>query len=211
MSQFTCFQEIAFDVPRIPGWCTVRKAQHLASLVIASNSMVTVEIGVYAGRSAIPMAMAHREIETGKVIAIDPWDPAPSIIGQADADVKFWSNPTTHANALKDFRKRIESLRLEDWIVIERGTSDIVPIRSNIGVLHIDGNHSEQASADVRRWAPHVVGAGYVVMDDLDWSNGCPLAACTVLESIGFRKLMHRNVEDGLGKDNYAVFVRSQA
>ena len=38
--------------------------------------------------------------------------------------------------------------------------------------MHIDGNHSEEASyADVAKWVPLVNSGGWIVFDDVTWHN----------------------------------------
>ena len=43
-----------------------------------------------------------------------------------------------------------------------------------IDILHIDGNHSEQASyLDVTKWVPLVRSGGWIFFDDMTWfENG---------------------------------------
>ena len=56
------FLDIADVVPRLNGWCSVNKAQHLAAMVCALQPVTAVEIGVFGGKSLIPMAMAMKRI-----------------------------------------------------------------------------------------------------------------------------------------------------
>ena len=55
------------------GWCSIEKAYALASAIIALRPGVVVEIGIWAGRSLIPMALALKKVGAGKIIGIDPW------------------------------------------------------------------------------------------------------------------------------------------
>ena len=63
------------------GWCTLDKMNVLASLIVSTRPQVVVELGVWAGRSLIPMALALRYNKVGKAIAIDPWDSKASAEG----------------------------------------------------------------------------------------------------------------------------------
>jgi predicted O-methyltransferase YrrM len=64
---------------QLPGWCTKEKAYTLASLVIGTRPAVIVEVGVFGGRSFLPMALALKELGKGMAIGIDPWSPAASV------------------------------------------------------------------------------------------------------------------------------------
>jgi len=180
-------------------WCTTDKALTLASIVIATRPKVVVEIGVWTGASLIPMALAAKSLGSWidcmtqrssrcKVVAIDPWDPAASVEGQIEVNAKWWGS-APHEWALGELVQKLERYELKEIVEIVRMRSDVAPPPANIGLLHVDGNHGDQAVADVMRFAPNVRGGGIVVLDDFNWDGGAVKRAGQTLEDIGFRAL----------------------
>lgn len=55
------------------GWCSLEKANALVALIVALRPCVVVELGVWMGGSAIPMALALRAVGSGQLVAIDAW------------------------------------------------------------------------------------------------------------------------------------------
>ncbi len=151
---------------------------------------VTVEIGVWGGRSFLPLALAHKEIGKGIVIGIDPWSPSESVLGQRDVDAKWWM-AADHELVRNDFLQKVQEYGVGDMIKIHRLTSDQFDITSvpTIDILHIDGNHSEQAFKDALKFAPNVRVGGLCFCDDLNWSGGGVLRAHAYLLESGFSEL----------------------
>jgi hypothetical protein len=171
------------------GWCSVPKAHTLAAAVLALRPDVSVEIGIWGGRSFIPIAMAHKEIGRGVAIGIDPWSPQASVEGQVqEADRLHWST-ADHEVVYQDFMSHINRLGLGGCVRILRSKSDDVQVPEGIGLLSIDGNHAEAAIRDVHRFAPKVRVGGVVYMDDLDWSTGCVRKAFNDILKMGFHEL----------------------
>lgn len=171
------------------GWCSVAKAHTLAAAVLALRPDVSLEIGIWGGRSFIPMAMAHKEIGKGIVIGVDPWSPTASVEGQVhEADRKHWSS-ADHEGVYRDFMGHIERLGLGGCVRILRSKSDDVPPQEGIGLYHSDGNHGPQAIKDVERFAPKVRSGGLAFLDDLGWSGNYVLESSKKLLSFGFSEL----------------------
>ena len=171
---------------RLQGWCSWLKAETLASIVVALRPKISVEIGVFGGRSLIPIAMAHRYINHGKVIGIDPWMARASVEGQLEADAKWWSDQKMHDDVYTGFMRFRENLQLQQWIQVERKVSDEFDPMLGIGLLHVDGNHGEQAIKDVERFCPFVDFGGIVVVDDIGWGAGTVDRAIDLLPRMGF-------------------------
>jgi predicted O-methyltransferase YrrM len=190
------FDDIAKLVPTLEGWTSVAKAQTFAALILGYRPSVTVELGVWWGRGSLSMALAHREIGKGMVYAIDPWSAEASIEGQLNKlDREHWNNQPAHENAFKVFTDQIQKLGVQNCIKPIRARSSEAPIPEGIGLLLVDGNHGDEAVADVKRWAPKVVTGGFVYLDDLDWTGGAVRRAEAHLKSIGFKELY--NIETG--------------
>lgn len=192
--------EIARCLPEGGDWCGLDKAHTLASLVVALRPRVVCEIGVWMGGSLIPMALALRELRDlplsqggggaiGRTaVAIDPWAAAESVAGQDDADVSWWRS-VDHDAAMSAFVARLERHGLVDLCQVVRSPSDLAPVPPSIDLLHVDGNHADQARRDVERFAPSVVPGGILVLDDLAWAGGHVLRARDLARDLGFCEL----------------------
>lgn len=186
------------------GWCSWMKAEAMASLVIGMKHELSVEIGVFGGKSLLPVALAHQHNSFGRVIAIDPWMADASVEGQVnEADVKWWSNQQMHDGVLAGFKDKIRRYNLEGIVDVRRVKSNDMEPPSGIGLLSIDGNHGIQVLTDVERYATNVNRGGYVVMDDIFWSGGAVQQAIEHLVKLGFRELYRRREEN-----DWAIFQR---
>lgn len=162
------------------------KAHTLASLVIGLRPALTVEIGVWQGASLVPMALAHRAIGYGRVIAVDPWSPVASIQGQVNPeDVKWWSE-VDHEKAYQTFITVLAEEGLSQFVEVVRARSDEYTPPEGVGLFHCDGNHSDQAVRDVQKFIPKMSSGGVIIMDDYEWTGRGVKKACAALESAGW-------------------------
>lgn len=155
---------------QLEGWCSKLKASMLMDLIFTYKPKVVVEVGVFGGKSFIPMAQALG-LTGGMIYGIDPWKNAESAVGMEDENFEYWEK-LDHEMILNGFLKKINEFKLENQISIIRATSaDAEPIQ-NIDLIHIDGNHSEETSYfDVLKWVPLVRSGGIIIFDDLDWDT----------------------------------------
>lgn len=170
-------------------WCTPEKAHALAAFVVALRPELVVEIGVWRGASAIPLLLALKAAGRGRAIAIDPWDPAASIVGEEPANVEWWGTEVGahgHEDAYREFLRRLTRNEVYHLCDVRRQTSDSVDPPPGIGLLHVDGNHTEQAVRDVTRFAPSVLPGGILVLDDISWSSGSVGRAHALALEMGF-------------------------
>ena len=195
----TLFKQIEdeFASNAITGWCELPKALELAAAVVALKPLLIVELGVWGGKSLIPMALACQAVGRGVVMAVDPWSPVASCEGYDAVNARWWG-AQDHERVYRDFIGHLDRLDLRTRVDVWRGRSDEVDVPMGIGLLHIDGQHSEQAARDVARWAHRVHLGGLVCMDDLEWTvDGVPHVAHAVqsLLSLGFMKLHQTKTE----------------
>lgn len=187
MSVFTRVEQI---VPPLDGWCELPKAEALAAMVIALRPKVVVEIGVWGGRSLLPMALALEQIGTGIIIGIDPWKPEESVIGQVNpADAQWWGTVAPHEEVYKRFVNNVAALGLNKVVRIVRSSSSAAEVPPVIDLIHIDGNHGEQAYRDILRWSQAVRVGGICVLDDLGWAGGAVMRGAGWLKENGFVEL----------------------
>ncbi len=179
------FRRIEGITPQLSEWTPIDKAHTLAALVIALRPALTVEVGVWQGASLVPMALAHRAIGYGRVIAVDPWSALASIQGQVNPDDVRWWSEVDHEKAYQKFITVLAEEGVSDIVEVVRATSDEFTPPAPINCLHLDGNHGEQALRDVQKFLPHMAPGSVWILDDYPWSGGGVLKACAALKSAG--------------------------
>jgi predicted O-methyltransferase YrrM len=164
-------------LPKMEGWCTPDKAISLASRVLAEQPSICVEIGVFGGRSLCAIALALKENGSGKVYGIDPWKASASVAGygQNDSNCQWWKS-IDHEAIYRGCMDWINNLCVKDQVEIIRKTNkealDEVKALGEIGMLHIDGNHTEESSMfDVENYVPLCAPGAIVWFDDMDWAS----------------------------------------
>lgn len=196
-----------FIVSTPDGWCSEHKSFTLATLATALRPSLCVEIGVWSGRSLIPVAMALSRNNYGKIVGIDPWDAKVSGEGMEGVNFKWWTT-VDHERIYREFMQRLKDWGVEEQCQILRSRSDDVNLIGHppIGILHCDGNHSAQAERDVSRFAPLVQMGGFVVLDDLNWEGGAVSQSAVKLSSMGFNEI-YKCVNTTTG-DNWAYYQK---
>lgn len=167
---------------QLDGWCSKQKASFLIDLILRSRPGIIVEIGVWGGKSLVPMACALRANGAGTVYGIDPWSNTASIEEVQNEDNKAFWGTVDHEAVMRSLINKILYFQLQDQIVLMQRTSEEAPPINNIDILHIDGNHSEKTSYfDVQKWVPLVKSGGWIIFDDMTWSeNGSGTTARAV-------------------------------
>jgi predicted O-methyltransferase YrrM len=183
-------------LPQLAGWCSLQKALWLAELVSNSNATKICEIGVYGGRSLLPMAIAARRHPDAVAYAVEPWSNSVAVACATDeVNDQWWSR--VDLKAIKDrFLSAVMACGLTGIVKIVELSSNEARMAflanpdNRFDVLHIDGSHAEaQALADVVDWLPLVAPGGIIVLDDIDWdtvkmARDHLRAACIVVEEV---------------------------
>jgi predicted O-methyltransferase YrrM len=144
-----------------------------------------VEIGVWAGRSLVPMALALKALNKGKIIGIDPWDAKASIEGMTGENLKWWQE-VDHEKIFQQCCDWLTRAGINLFVDIHRCRSDQFQPPPQIDILHIDGCHGEKASCyDVDKYADKVRVGGLLFMDDVLWAR----KATDKLAGLGFVEL----------------------
>lgn len=204
--------KIAKILSPLPGWCTVEKGYRLAQLVESSGSMLSVELGVFGGRSLIALALGTKP--GARVDGIDPFDKGASVEGTHDPINNEWWGSLDYEQILQAAQKGIDDAGLSGCTKIIRAKSlDVVGqyADGSVQVLHQDSNHSEEiSSAEVEAWAPKMSPSGIWIMDDINWHRKGPsgpipttLKAQQMLEARGFVPIEPH--------DNWCIFQRGVA
>lgn len=175
--------------PKLMGWAELPKAISLYNLVLATRPAVIVEIGVFGGRSAIPMIMACKKNGAGIVHCVDPWSSEISASGQVtEVDRKWWGS-VNHEIAYQSFMDAIRKHSLEKHCEIHRMKSAEFNPPNQIDIFHCDGNHGVDAVRDTIKFSSRVPQGGYVILDDLGWSGGHVQQSAAWLKENGFLEL----------------------
>ena len=165
-------QSAIYSMHQLHGWCSDYKASTLMNLIWFMRPKTVVEIGVFGGKSLVPMGFAVKSLNNeGLVYGIDPWSAAASAEGQEGADKDYWSS-LDHDAILEHLQGKIVEFQLSDQIKLIRATSSDADPIPNIDILHIDGNHSDDASYfDTIKWVSLVRKGGMIIFDDITWSS----------------------------------------
>ncbi len=163
-----------WHMDQIHGWCSHTKASILIDIIQKIEATTIVEIGVWGGKSLIPMAYALKMQGKGKIYGIDPWSNAESIVGvKNSSNLAYWSQ-IDHEGVYQSLVQNLERFDLKPQVELIRMSSEKAAPIGEIDLLHIDGNHSDITSyLDVTKWAPLVRSGGWIVVDDISWfENG---------------------------------------
>ncbi|WP_297371720.1 class I SAM-dependent methyltransferase [Acidocella sp.] len=183
-------------VERLEGWCTPRKAAWLARLVAETGARKIGEIGVYGGRSLVPMALAARGVEGAELWAVEPWSNAAATACETSAENDSWWQNVDMAKIKAGFLEAVRGCGLSAMVRVVELTADqaraafMLDQSQGFDVLHIDGAHAEaRALADVRGWLPLVRPGGVIVLDDIGWESVFKArdflrARCEVIEEV---------------------------
>ncbi len=146
------------------------------------------EIGVWAGRSLLPVAFAMKEKGSGIIHGIDPYTAAASADGEFGENLEWWNNQKMHDDIKAKFWNHVNKFDVKSRVMLwEKRSDDVTPSDyPTLDLCHIDGNHTDQAIRDAERFGPLVRLGGIVVCDDLKWQGGGPLRAIDTLEDMGF-------------------------
>jgi predicted O-methyltransferase YrrM len=161
------------------GGASIFKGTLMGALIVAEGMRTIVEIGVHRGRSLVALGVAARRVSGARVWGVDPYAltayPDPSMGGSGPAGVADWLRDHDFEAAHRDAREAIGRLGLGEVCELLRETgADAAPRFSpeSIDLLHVDGNHSEEAvRADLELYLPRVRPGGVVVIDDISWAS----------------------------------------
>lgn len=185
MNHTELFNKIAQVVPTINGWATVEKAQTLASIIIATHPRVIVEVGVFAGASAIPMGLACNHVDCGHIHAVDAWSNELAIKNEVKDHVDWWK-AVNFDDIHNEFLGHIKSNGLISRFTVHRADSCKVAPVPDIELMHLDGSHTDKAIDDMEHWGSNIVRGGFLVLDDLHWCSGAVMRVADLAKDMGF-------------------------
>ncbi|HXQ90762.1 MAG TPA: class I SAM-dependent methyltransferase [Acidimicrobiales bacterium] len=145
----------------IGGWLARDEAEllfEIAGAVPAGHDIV--EIGSYLGRSTAFLATGAGPGAT--VHAVDPHTSGCLQLGSGEG-----------IDTSKQFQRNVAKVGVEDRVEAHI-TVSVDAARSYqgrpVGLLFVDGNHSEKAVLDDgREWSPHMAPGSFIAFDDISW------------------------------------------
>ena len=128
------------------------------------------EVGTYCGRSTVLLAAAARD-HGQLVVTVDHHRGSEEHQpGEGFHDPALTDQETGRVDTLPTFRRTLERSGLEEHVVAVVAPSPTAARvwTTPVGMVFIDGGHSEQAArADLAGWAPHVLADGLLVIHDV--------------------------------------------
>jgi predicted O-methyltransferase YrrM len=162
------------------GGCPFEKASIMADLIFTYNLKTTVEIGVYRGRSLLPIALAHKLSTHGIAYGIDPYKLEEALENDTPftEDIEKFCLSLDFDSLHKDVLNLIESCQVVEHCILLRKTSEeaisyFIDNDIYFDLLHIDGNHdTDKVMLDVNLYLPRIKAGGFIVMDDcFNWES----------------------------------------
>lgn len=166
--------ETILKMGSIQGWCSKEKALLIMDLIKESKSQRCLEIGVFSGMSLFPIARALKYNGSGKVFAVDAWDPHEATKGFGTSDPNYvWWSQLNFENLFKQTIGIIKKNKLSEFChVVKKPSQEVVNnfVDESIDFIHFDGNHNEEfAFQDVVSYFPKVIDGGYILLNDPNW------------------------------------------
>ena len=126
------------------------------------------------------------------VYAIDPWDKVAAAEGYEEVNANWWGS-LDHESIYQQFLAYIQAGGLTKYVNVQRQRSDYAQVPDELGLAHLDGQHTDQTIKDVEKYASRVVVGGFVFLDDIHWSGGGVERAMERLLKMGFKQLFVRD------------------
>lgn len=160
-------------VNTLPGWCTPEKSQELYNLTHRQKSNITVELGVYGGRSLISFALAHKDMNNGFVLGFDAYSNKVCTEGtNSPLNNEYWEKQDLQ-KIYKDCIDAIKNMGVDDYasvVKLKSQTAGILFREESIDIIHQDSNHNvETITAELELWTPKLKKGGLWIADDVNW------------------------------------------
>jgi hypothetical protein len=143
------------------GYCSEEKALDLMDLVWFIKPKVVVEVGMFGGKSLVPMGFALKAVGSGIAYGIYSWGITASVVEEAAETKKLLQNVDYEA-ILSSLKERLKQFNIENSVKLK--LADAQPI-FDIDILHIAVNHSEEALfLDLDKWVSYVRKGGIIIL-----------------------------------------------
>lgn len=189
------------------GWCTEEKARTMAALILNRKPFLAVEIGVWSGKSLLPIALACKTVGA-KCHGIDPYCAEASVEGQTGDNAEWWGKtitPELYDSMYNLAAGFLKANALDTCTTIYRKRSEEYAPLEPIQFLHLDGNHSEQAYRDMLHLDKYLAPGAIVVLDDMHWEGGGVTKAATWMLANGYKQMFQVTYPE---TNDWAVFLK---
>jgi predicted O-methyltransferase YrrM len=151
-------------------WCSKEKAKLMMEIIIFERLNTCVEVGTFAGSSALPILVSLEYLNKGHAYLIDAWSNQEAIKGlnREDPNAIWWS--ALDMKAIKQqLLQMLRNWKLTPYCTVIHATSDkALSHFDSIDFLHLDGNFSEQgALLDTDLYLPKVRPGGYILLSNV--------------------------------------------
>jgi len=188
------------EEPPVEGWLTHEKACVLFRLVEEWKPELCVEVGSFAGKAAMAVAMALKSLGKGIIFGIDPWVTSAAIEGTNTPEDNDWWENVPWDRIVREYYDRMQQFELLPFTThFRRYDTDCLHFfpSGSIQFIHLDANHSAEISVRiVNSWWPKIADGGIIVMDDIKWDGQSKAAA--LLTELGCETIKEY--------DTYAVY-----
>lgn len=162
------------QMANISGWCEQEKAILMMDLIKEHKFECCIEIGVFAGKSLLPIINALRYNNYGHVFGIDAWSAKEATKGFSKLNPHYsWWNSLDYRNFYQQTITLVKQIEGGKYCSIVKQTSqDALSLFKNdsIDFIHIDGSHGEEeALQDVKNYFPKIKNGGYILLNDCNW------------------------------------------
>lgn len=166
--------ETVLEMNTIPGWCSPEKALLMMDIIKENKCKCCIEVGVFSGMSLFPIAKALQYNGSGKVSAIDAWDPLEAIKGFSSSNSNYaWWSQLDFIYLFRQTLTLISKNKLNKFCsIIKQSSQNAASLFADdtIDFIHLDGNHNEEfAFQDVINYFPKVKDGGYILLNDPNW------------------------------------------
>ncbi|TNF86949.1 MAG: class I SAM-dependent methyltransferase [Gammaproteobacteria bacterium] len=163
--------KLPIDPETVKGFLDPSEGARLYELAAESAALgPCLEVGSYCGKSTIYLAAACGQAGQ-QVFAIDHHRGSEEHqLGEEYHDSSLYDSQLEKMDTFPEFRRNLDRAGLTDSVVpIVAGTQAAGRHwRAPLGMVFIDGGHSEEAAlTDYRTWAPHLVPGGILAIHDI--------------------------------------------
>jgi hypothetical protein len=168
--------EILLKMAEIPGWCSRDKALLMMNIIKENRCQISVEIGVFAGKSLFPIAEALRYNGVGLVFGIDAWNSYEALQGFNFSDPNYeWWSQIDFDDLYQKTIELIDKHTLKEFSCLLRKSAQNALhlfLDETIDFIHFDGNHNEEyVFQDIESYFPKVKDGGYILLNDPNWAS----------------------------------------
>jgi predicted O-methyltransferase YrrM len=163
--------DLPIDPETVKGFLPAVEGARLHELaVIGARVGPCLEVGSYCGRSTVYLGAACQA--AGQLLfAVDHHRGSEEHqAGEEYHDAALFDAALGKMDTLGEFRRTLERAGLNDTVVPVVASSALAGRywRTPLGMVFIDGGHSEEAAQiDYRTWAPHVLSGGVLAIHDI--------------------------------------------